>query len=233
MSVHLSNEIRELKKALLSLCTLVEYSVRESINAVKNNDIKKAQAVIENDHNIDIKEVEFEENCLKLLALYQPVAYDLRFLVAALKINNDLERIGDLAVNIAKRYKSLSKLFHESGKVPFDFEPMSNKTIEMLKMAIDALVSEDTKMAQQVCVDDEQVDEMNRQMHQLAYEKIKKYPEDTKALISGLSISKHLERIADYATNISEDIIYMINGTIIRHMPEDQLLIGKNDFDSE
>lgn len=230
MSVHLSNEIRELKKELLSLCSLVEHSVKQAVSAVVHNDCDKAQVVIDNDHEVDLKEVEIEEECLKLLALYQPVAYDLRFLVAALKINNDLERIGDLAVNIARRCKPLSQV---KGDNPFDFTLMADKTIRMLKQAIDALILEDTKKAHQVCLQDKEVNELNRDMHHLAYREIRKRPDETKSLLSGLSVSKHLERIADYATNISEDIIYMINGTIVRHMPEDQQLVQEDDFEPD
>ena len=230
MSVHLSHEIRELKKELLSLCSLVEHSVKCAVSAVVDNDLGKAQQVIDGDQEIDLKEVEIEEECLKLLALYQPVAYDLRVLIAVLKINNDLERIGDLAVNIARRCKSLSQL---KGGNPFDFAPMAEKTIQMLKQAIDALILEDDKKAHQVCLQDKEVNEINRDMHHLAYREIRKRPDETKPLLSGLSVSKHLERIADFATNVSEDIIYMINGTIVRHLPEEQQLVQEDDFEPD
>lgn len=231
MSVHLSNEIKELKKELLSLYSLVETSVKQSVKAVVNNDLSKAQEVIDKDREIDLKEVEIEEECLKLLALHQPVAHDLRFLVASLKINNDLERIADLAGNIARRCKSFSKLSKENLQAPFNFEPMAEKTTEMLKMAIDAFILEDAKKAYTVCIKDKEVDQINRQMHKLVYAEIEKHPHHGKALISGLSISKHLERIADYAAIISEDIIYMISGTITRHKPEELKLIEDDDFD--
>jgi phosphate transport system protein len=163
--------------------------------------------------------VYLEEECLKILALHQPVAIDLRFVIAVLKINNDLERIGDLAVNIAER-----ALFLTSQKpvdIPFDFMGMSEKTKIMLKMSLDALVNMDAKMAHDVCALDDGVDAINRRMYQQVQEGILENPEQIGSLIHCLSTSRHLERIADHATNIAEDVIYMVAGEIVRHKAED------------
>jgi phosphate transport system protein len=160
-------------------------------------------------------EVEIEEECLKVIALHQPVAVDLRFLVAVIKINNDLERIGDQAVNVAQR------VFSISGKGPrhfyFDYTTMADKAKAMLKMSLDALVHLDIDIAFKVLQLDDEVDAIKAE----AYDKIKaemqSANDDVGYLINLLLISRHLERVADHATNISEEIIYMIEGEIVRH----------------
>ncbi len=219
MGKHLENELDRLKKQLLSLSVEVESALRRSVRAINSKDVKLAEDVIKYDRTIDLKEVEVEENCLKILALHQPVAIDLRLVVAALKINNDLERIGDLAVNISERAIYLARDLNPI-EYPFDFESMAVKTIIMLNKAIDALMLMDANLAKRVCKDDDEIDEMNRNMYGKIFSEIRKKPEDVDTLIHYLSISRHLERIADYATNISEDIIYMIDGEIVRHKPE-------------
>jgi phosphate transport system protein len=218
MPKHLQNEITKLKKQLLSLSSAVEGSLEKAIRSVGERDEQLAREVIENDHIIDIAEVEVEEECLKIMALHQPVAVDLRFLVAVLKINNDLERIADISVNIAER--SIYLCQEEPIKMPFDFDEMTKKTRSMLTRALDSLIQQDSKIAHQVCVDDDEVDAINRKMYDQVYGEIRKTPHLVEPLIHCLTISRHLERIADYATNISEDVIYMVEGTIIRHKPE-------------
>lgn len=215
MAKHLQTEIEKLKNSVLELSSLVEESVHKSVRSINHKDEELARDVIVKDQDIDKKEVDVEEECLKILALYQPVAIDLRFVIVALKINNDLERIGDLAVNIAERAIFLSK--QKDLSMPFDFETMSKKTIKMLKLAIDSLIKMDVDLANQVCLMDDDVDAINRKMYSFVYEKIKEMPLQAETLIHFLSVSKNLERIADYATNISMDVVYMIEGTIVRH----------------
>lgn len=222
MAKHLQNEIDKLKNSVLELSSLVEESVHKSVRSINDKDEELARDVIVKDQVIDKKEVDVEEECLKILALYQPVAIDLRFVIVALKINNDLERIGDLAVNIAERSIFLSK--QNDVSIPFDFETMSKKTIQMLKQAIDSLIKMDVDLANQVCLMDDDVDAINRKMYTFVYDKIKETPQFAETLIHFLSVSKNLERIADYATNISMDVVYMIEGTIVRHHN-----IGKKD----
>jgi phosphate transport system protein len=164
-------------------------------------------------------EVGVEEDCLKILALHQPVAIDLRFIVAVLKINNDLERIGDLAVNIAERSAFLSK------HPPFGFSlglvEMADRAQDMLKHSLDALINLDSGLAQEVCAADDEIDAMNRQMYLKIQDAIRSNPGKLESLIHLLSVSRHLERIADHATNIAEDVIYMVEGRIARHRTED------------
>lgn len=218
MSRHFEKELNKLKERLLSLSFAVEENFSKAVLSVKNRDEKLAKEVIQKDTDIDLIEVELEEDCLKILALHQPVAIDLRMVVAALKINNDLERIGDLAVNIAERSIFLCNC--KPIQAPFDFETMAKKTRSMIKQAIDSLIQMDSSTARKVCSADDEIDQINREMYQTVYEKIRQTPDHVSELIQYLSISRHLERIADYATNIAEDIIYMIEGSIVRHQPE-------------
>jgi phosphate transport system protein len=162
--------------------------------------------------------VDIEEDCLKVLALHQPVASDLRFIIAILKINNDLERIGDLAVNIAERAVFLARL--ERDEMPFDLAGMAEKAQMMLKQSLDALVNRDPALAYMVCAADEEVDEANRRAYALLAEAVCERPDRLKTLIHQFTAARQIERIADHATNIAEDVIYMLLGKIVRHSPE-------------
>ena len=219
MAEHLHREIENLKKKLLTVSARVETALREATLSIESEDPELAQKVIDRDLEIDDLEVEVEEECLKILALHQPVATDLRFIVAVLKINNDLERIGDLAVNIAER--SLFLASHSLPNVDFDFVEMANKAQAMLTKSLDALVNFSTDLASQVRTSDDEIDALNRQMYIQVQKAVRTNPEDISALTHMLSTSRHLERVADLATNIAEDVIYMIQGRIVRHQPED------------
>ena len=215
MPAHLLRDVERLKKEILTLGTMAEQAVREATTAIETRDGSLARRVIENDYTLDEMEVQVEESCLKILALYQPVATDLRFIVAALKINNDLERVGDLAVNVAERAAFLAT--QPPVDISFDFQTMARKAQSMLKKSLDALVNFSAQLAHEVCAADDEVDAMNRQMYLIVKDTIPVQPEHTESLIHLFSASRHLERIADHATNIAEDVIYMIEGQIIRH----------------
>ena len=219
MSRHLQNAIEHLKRDLLKLGALVEERMHLVVQAVQNRDGQLAQQIIDGDEEIDQVEVDIEEECQKVLALHQPVAHDLRFIIATLKINNELERIGDLAVNIAERELFLST--RPPVDIHLDWVGMAEKTQVMLRKSIDSLVNLDADLAQQVCRSDDEVDAMNRQMYIQIQEAIRANPDELEQLIHILSISRHLERIADQATNIAEDVIYLIHGKIVRHHAED------------
>jgi len=215
MSVHLQREISNLKKSILTLGATVEERLREAVFSVVNRNRERAERVVEADVEIDRIEVRIEEECLKILALYQPVAIDLRFIVAVLKINNDLERIGDLAANIAK---SGSFIASEPGVCGlFHIPEMSQKAQAMLANSLDALVNSDTERARKVCADDDEVDELLRDSYSLVWEGVSADIKTLRCASRHLDVSRHLERIADLATNIAEDVIYMIEGQIIRH----------------
>lgn len=219
MPLHLQREIEGLKKEILGLGAMVELRVREAMLAIETRDEVLARNVIEKDVEIDQKEVEVEESCLKVLALHQPVAIDLRFIIAVLKINNDLERVGDLAVNIAERAAFLAT--QPRVDISFDFTAMARKAQVMLKKSLDALVNLSVDLAHEVCACDDEIDAMNRQMYLMVEQAIQTHPRQTESLIHLLSASRHLERIADHATNIAEDVIYMIEGEIVRHKTEE------------
>jgi len=218
MPKHLQREIENLKKKLLSLGARIETSVRDATLSIEKRDSKLAHKIIDDDINIDQTEVEIEEDCLKVLALHQPVAIDLRFIVAVLKINNDLERIGDLAVNVAERAVFLAT--QPKIDISSDLLNMAHNAQSMLKNSLDALIKHDAELAHKVCASDDIVDQMNRQMYLKVQEAIIKNSEQISSLIHLLSASRHLERIADHTTNIAEDVIYMVEGQIIRHRTE-------------
>ena len=215
MTRHLQRELDRLKKRILSLGAVVEERVRMARKAIEARDSQLAQEILDMDHEIDEAEIEIEEECLKILALHQPVAVDLRFLSAVIKINNDLERIGDEAVNIAERVLIISK--REKLEIPFDYSLMAEKTESMLKKSLDAVVNMDLDGAVNVCISDDEVDDLQDKAYDVIKQAIKDTPDRVGYLINLLLISRHLERIADHATNIAEEAVYMIEGEIVRH----------------
>lgn len=213
--MRLRKEIDKLKKSILALSAYAEDGVKKAVEAVITRNEALAQEVIDGDPVIDQMEVDLEEECLKILALHQPVAVDLRYIVAILKINNDLERIGDGAVNIAERAASLCA--REAVAVPFDLPRMAGDVEKMLNTCLTALIDSDASLAYTVLTLDDTIDEMNRRTFKTVQDAIKRDPAKTECYIQFLSISRNLERIADLATNIAEDVIYMIEGRIVRH----------------
>ena len=218
MSKHIRREIGKLKKQVLALGAQVEEILYKAVRALEERDRNLAREVMESDEIIDQMEVDVEEECLKVLALHQPVAIDLRLIIAILKINNDLERVGDLAVNIAERTHFIAT--REKLGIQLDFVHMGELAKEMLKKSLDALVTENAELAHEVMTADDEVDAINRQMYGLIQDGIREQPDRMPGLIHLLSVSRHLERIADLATNIAEDVIYMIEGNIVRHRTE-------------
>ncbi|MBU1195078.1 MAG: phosphate signaling complex protein PhoU [Proteobacteria bacterium] len=214
MAGHLQKEILNIKKEILSLGAMVEDRCKKVMVAIKQENLVLAQEIIDTDYQVDEREIEVEEECLKVLALYQPVATDLRFIVAVIKINNDLERIADYAVNIAKRFKVSAK---ETDRFRYDYAPMAEQTGEMLRLSLDALVRMDVDMAYNVRDMDEKVNRMRNDAYESMKRDIQKNPEMVEAIINMYLISRHLERIGDHTTNIAEEVIYLIEGEIIRH----------------
>lgn len=215
MTRHFQNEILRLKKKILHLAAMVEEGLQMAVTSVTDSDRDLAKRVIDADPIIDTWEIEVEEECLKILALHQPVAADLRYIIAVLKINSDLERIADLAVNIAERAEILAG--HDDIPFPFDLDEMLELVMKMVRESVDALVSSDQKKAHHVCLSDDAIDSRHEDAFRIVKDKIKSHPELTEYFVSLLSVSTYLERIADHATNIAEDVIYMIEGEIVRH----------------
>jgi len=225
---HLQRQIDKLKKMLLSLGTMVEESVHAAIDAVQSRDVEEATRVVENDRKIDEMEIEVEEECLHTLALHQPVAFDLRFVVAVLKINNELERIGDLAVHIAEQARFLAGQGRVE-RVPFDLVGMSRKVEWMLRTSLDALVNVDAEEATNVRKFDDKVDEIHRGMYDKVAASIRENPEHLEQMIHLLNVSRQLERLADHAVNICKDVLYMAEGEIVRHQSKLAKLRGYDE----
>jgi phosphate transport system protein len=219
MSVLLEREISNLKSMVSSLGAHVEQNVERSVRAVHERDEELAQSVIDSDPDVDAMEVNIEEECLKVLALHQPVANDIRFIVSALKVNNDLERIGDRAANIAEQGRFIAR--HGPATVPYDLLGMATKVRKMLRDSLDALMGTDARIAQTVREADDEVDAMDRLMYPGVRAAIRETPEMMEGLIRLLRVSQNLERIADHATNIAEDVIYLAEGEIVRHTSQD------------
>jgi len=215
MTKHFVRELEKLKKKILSLGALVEERVYLAIKGIESKDPDLATRIIRSDYEIDETEVEIEEECLKVLALYQPVAIDLRFIVAVIKINNDLERIGDEAVNIAERIQSMAK--YPNISFHFDYTEMAEIAAAMLKQSLDALVNLDIDTAFRVITMDDDVDNIQCNAYLQIKQAMREHPQEMTYLINLYLISRHLERVADHATNIAEEVIYLIEGEIVRH----------------
>ena len=218
MSRHFVREIDRLNKQIIDFGNQVENQVKLAIRAVKNSDSELASKVIQRDEKIDELEVELEEECLKLLALHQPMAEDLRLIISILKINNDLERIGDHAVNIAERAVQLSTL--DKLEIPPEILELNQQAKLMLRKSLLALVEKDAEIATDVVRADDQVDQLNQRMHYKITDRIRANPEFTEQQILFLSVCRQLERIGDHACNIAEDVLYLLSGDIVRHTPQ-------------
>ena len=222
MPKRLQKDIEKIKKMVLSVGAMVEERLRMSIKAIETWDAALAEDIIRRDYEIDELEIEVEEECLKILALHQPVAVDLRFLIATIKINSELERIGDEAVNIANRVRNISK--RRKLDLSFDFTIMAEKAATMLRLSLDALVNLDQDLAFKVLTLDDEVDLMHREIYDRIKEAMSQNPDYVGYLINLYTTSRHLERVGDHSTNIAEEVIYLIEGEIIRHRAKQQAL---------
>jgi phosphate transport system protein len=209
-------ELRELKESMLFEGELVQKAVKNAVTALLTRDSDLARKVIEDDDIINTKEVEIDEFCLKLLALRQPAARDLRFIATAIKINYDLERMGDMAVNLCERVLELN--LEPQLKPYIDLPKMAEIAQAMVKDSLDAFVKEDPQLAWKVTQDDEKVDQFNEQIFR---ELLTYMSEDLRTISRAtrlLFISKYLERLSDHAVNIAELVIFLVQGKIIRHL---------------
>jgi phosphate transport system protein len=213
----LKQELERLEKHLLTLTAVVEENVQQAVRALTNRDVQLAMKVVNGDQQVNRMEVDLEEECLKVLALYQPVAHDLRMIVAVMKINNDLERIADNAVSISQRAVSVAEI-PRSAKISLDFEEMAGKAIDMLGKSLDSLVNSDLNLARRILTLDEEVDALHARNYELFKSQVRSDPNAVDYLLHFLVVSRNLERIADLATNIAEDVIYLNEGRIVRHM---------------
>jgi len=215
MTNHFMRDLGELAEHMLQVSSLCEEAFRKSIDSILARDVESAREVVAGDSAIDDLEVMLEEEALKILALHAPVAGDLRFIVAAIKINNDLERIADIAANIAKRTIDLERL--PATTPPENFDEMAQQTRTMVRETMQALIHRDADRARALMELDDRVDDLNREILAQVEGRMSEEPEAIPALMRWANVVRLVERIADYATNIAEDIIYMEEGEIVRH----------------
>lgn len=211
--VRLQRKIEKLKNDLLAMAATVKERLTMSIQAIRDRDRELATTVIDGDSEINRSELEIEEGCLEVLALHQPVAMDLRLITGVFKIVNQLERIGDLAVNIAET--AILMASEEPLDVPSEYFVMAEKTQAMLSKALAAFTKMDEEMAVEILSDDDEIDMMKHKLHSNLEERLTQEIERRRVLIHLFLVSRHLERIADHATNIAEDVIYMVTGELV------------------
>lgn len=216
MKEHFIQAIENLKQMVAEMAAKVERTLQLSVDAVAEHDDVKARQVIDGDNAIDRQEIKIEEECLKILALYQPVAGDLRTVITILKVNNEIERVGDLAVNIAERALDIAG-FHEEKIEKFEFDDMVTMARDMLKKSLDSMVYRDVITATEVIRMDDAVDDLHRANYGKVKEMVVRHPNEAGYYLDCLTVSRCLERIADIATNICEDVIYLEHGRIVRH----------------
>jgi phosphate transport system protein len=215
MERHFDEELKALKEKILRMGGMVEEQIANAIKALVERDSDLARSVIEKDHRVNALDVEVDEDCLRLIALHQPMAGDLRFITTAMKISTELERMSDLAENISERVIELKE---EPQLKPYiDIPRMAEHAQRMVKESLDAFVNRNSELARKVCRDDDFIDDLNRQIFRELLSFMIEDPETTTRAIRITFVSKNLERIADHATNVAELVVYMVEGKIIRH----------------
>ncbi len=211
-------DLKRLRDDILSMGGLVEDQIQKAVSSLVDRDSKLAETIIERDHEVNHLDVEIDDLCIRLLALHQPAGKDLRFITTGLKITTDLERIGDMAVNICERALELN--LEPQLKPYIDIPRMAQITQRMIRESLDAFVREDTDLALKVCKDDQEVDDLNSQIFRETISFMIEDPHTINRAMKIGFISKYLERIADHATNIAEMVIFMVKGKSIRHIKE-------------
>jgi phosphate transport system protein len=217
MSKHLERDLDSLQRDILAQAGAVEEAIHKAIRALYERDAQLAQQVIDGDAEIDEEENHVEEECLKVLALHQPVAIDLRRTASALLINVDLERMADLAEDIAERALTLTRPPFIA--IPEMLQQMTDVATTMVRHSLDAFVNLDSQLARTVCRLDDTVDRYNDEIISELINTMRSSPDMVEPALSLFSATRHLERIADHATNIAEDVIYLVEGEIVRHRP--------------
>jgi len=215
MDTHFQKELTQLKENLLKMATLVEETIRDAISALMNRDPEMINRTMAKEDKINAMENAIDEMCLKLLALRQPLAADLRFITSAMKIVTDLERMGDQAINIVERASSLN--LEPQLKPYIDIPRMAEIVQTMVKDVLDAFVNRNSKLARSVCERDDLVDGLNDQVHRELLTYMMSDPKTIPRAVHLMIVSRCLERIADHATNIAEDVIFMVDALVIKH----------------
>jgi phosphate transport system protein len=215
---HFVEELEQLKTKLLEMSSLVEAAIQRSISAVIHKDRSAAEQVFRDEERINEIEIEIDEFAINLLALQQPMAADLRLIVAALKINTDLERMGDLSVNIAQRATSLME--EPVIKPMIDIPHIAGLVQSMVRKALDAFVSRDADLARSVLASDDAVDSLRSACYHELVSFMEKDPQNIRQALDLLAVTRNLERIADHSTNIAEDVLFLVKGVDVRHRSE-------------
>jgi len=216
MTKHLDRDLNQLSDRISELASLVVDSTAKSIVMLQTFDSVIAAEILETEELINSMEVDIEEECLKVMALHQPVAGDLRFVIVVLKVNNDLERMGDQVVNIANRINYLAK--KERVVADLDFIAMAEMASKMVSQAMNALVRRDSLMAREILIMDDELDALHARSYKILQNVMKDTPEIVKPAVSYLTISSNLERLGDLATNVAEEVIFMEEGEVVRHL---------------
>lgn len=219
MSRHFEERIEELKSQLLHMSGLAERIIRKAVESLNRRDVTLAEEVFRDDKVIDRLEIEIEERCIELLALQQPLARDLRFITSALKISNDLERVGDHAVNIAGCATALATL--PAIRPLADLGPLVEGAVGMLREALDAFVRRDAEAARRLVRRDDEVDELNRHLFGELLARMVQSPSEIEASMSYVLVGRNLERIGDLATNVAEEVVFIAEARVIKHHAED------------
>ena len=215
MTIHLTRDLGVLHRDLLAMCATVEELVHKAVDVLSDPSVERFRELSKRDDEVDRFDVSIEEECLKILALHQPVATDLRRITSVLKISSELERVADISVHISER---ACGLINQPGiEVPDKLKEMAHRAVEMLHQAIDAYVGLDSSLARRVCESDDVVDALNREIIDELMETMKNRPDLIEPAMNLFSASRHVERVADHATNIAEDVVYLVEGEIIRH----------------
>lgn len=215
MALHLTRDLEALHKDLLSMSAAVEEMIHRAVAQLSKPDYEQAEALGDQDDVIDEWDVRIEDSCLKMLALHQPVAVDLRRITTVMKIAGELERVADLAVNIGERACGL--IAAPEVDIPDKLKEMAAASVDMLHRAIDSYVDSDIQKAWEVCRQDDSIDNVNREIINTLIQQMHARPDRVESLLHLFSASRQVERVADHATNIAEDVVYLVEGTIIRH----------------
>jgi phosphate transport system protein len=215
MTRHFEIEIDQLRTMLIRMGSLVEEQIDCAVRALVKGDLGLVRLVMDRDKMVDEYDNTIDQQCMKIFALTQPVAVDLRLLMAALKINNELERIGDIAVNLCERVESLAVHLELLRKT--QLVVMAESAREMMKLAIDSFVNNDPRLATKVLESDDYIDQLDRDTFRLMTKVMKESPEFIEPAVHIVILSRHIERLADHATNIAEDVVFLVNAKIIKH----------------
>ena len=213
--IHFHQQLAELKDKLLAMAALAQQSVDSALEAYMQRDKSLCKFVKQNERAVDTAQRELDEMAYELLAKEQPMAIDLRFILAVIKINGDLERIGDQAMSIVRRTKEVLPL--DAAELPVDFGAMGEYAARMIRSAVQALLEGDARLADSIRDMDDEIDRMNHRAHAQLLRVIQEKPEQTRQAMNGILVAKNLERIADHASNIATDVIFWVRGADVRH----------------